>query len=76
MVSRDGRPAYRAFRTRNHLYASNANGRKELCNLERGPFELTSFYPAAGDALKDRLQGRLSSLAGCAGSECLSAEGP
>jgi N-acetylglucosamine-6-sulfatase len=73
---RIGRPAYRAVRTENHLYVKYGNGEKELYNLDRDPYELRSSYPEAGDALKDRLRGRLSSLAGCAGSECLSAEGP
>jgi len=72
---RIGRPAYQAVRTRNYLYVSYANGEKELYNLERDPFELASYYPSAGDALKDRLQGRLSSLARCSGSECRTAEG-
>ena len=71
-----GRPAYRAVRTEHYLYVSYANGEKELYNLDRDPYELRSFYPEAGDALKDRLRGRLSSLAGCAGPGCLSAEGP
>jgi len=73
---RIGRPAYRAVRTENYLYVSYANGEKELYNLDRDPYELKSFYPEADDALKDRLRGRLSSLASCAGSECLAAEGP
>ena len=70
-----GRPAYRAVRTDNYLYISYANGEKELYNLARDPFELRSFYPEAGDALKDSLRRRLSALDSCAGAECLSAEG-
>ncbi len=71
-----GRPAYRAVRTENYLYVSYANGEKELYDLDRDPYELRSYYPGAGEALKDRLRGRLSSLAGCAGAGCRSAEGP
>lgn len=73
---RIGRPPYRAVRTKNYLYVRYANGEKELYNLERDPYQLNSYYPRAGDALKDRLQGRLSSLAGCVGAGCRSAEGP
>ena len=73
---RIGRPAYRAVRTKNYLYVSYANGEKELYNLERDPYELRSFYPGAGEALKDRLRGRLSSLVRCEGAGCRSAEGP
>ena len=72
---RIGRPAYRAVRTENYLYVSYANGEKELYNLERDPYDLRSYYPGAGNALKDRLRGRLSSLAGCAGAGCRTAEG-
>jgi N-acetylglucosamine-6-sulfatase len=70
-----GRPAYRAVRTRDHLYVRYANGEKELYDLARDPYELRSFYPEANDALRDRLRGRLSSLARCAGAGCRSAEG-
>ena len=71
-----GRPAYRAVRTQNYLYVSYADGEKELYNLVRDPYELTSYYPTAGSSLKDRLRSRLSSLAGCVGAGCGSAEGP
>ncbi len=71
-----GRPAYQAVRTENYLYVEYANGEKELYNLDHDPYELRSYYPGAGDALKNRLRGRLSSLAGCAGVGCRSAEGP
>jgi N-acetylglucosamine-6-sulfatase len=70
-----GRPAYRAVRTRSHLYVRYADTEKELYNLHRDPYELDSYYPEAGDALRDRLRGRLSSLARCTGVECRSAEG-
>ena len=70
-----GRPAYRAVRTDNYLYVRYADGETELYNLDRDPYELESYYPEAGNALKDRLQGRLSSLVSCAGPECRSAEG-
>jgi arylsulfatase A-like enzyme len=73
---RIGRPAYRAVRTENYLYVSYANGEKELYDLQRDPYQLRSYYPGAGEALKDRLRGRLSALAGCAGARCRSAEGP
>ena len=69
------RPAYRAVRAENYLYVRYANGEKELYNLERDPYQLSSYYPGASDALKDRLRGRLSSLAGCAGAGCREAEG-
>lgn len=72
---RIGRPAYRAVRTEKYLYVSYADGQKELYYLDRDPYELNSFYPEAGNALKDRLRRRLSSLARCAGAECRSAEG-
>jgi N-acetylglucosamine-6-sulfatase len=70
-----GRPAYRAVRTKNYLYVSYADGEKELYDLDRDPYELDSYYPEAGDALKERLRGRLSFLGRCSGEECLSAEG-
>lgn len=73
---RIGRPAYRAVRTQNYLYVSYANRERELYNLERDPYELASFYPGAGDVLKERLRRRLASLAGCGGARCRSAEGP
>ena len=49
---------------------SNANGEKELYDLDRDPYELRRSYHEAGDALKDRLRGRFSSCAG------VPAEGP
>jgi N-acetylglucosamine-6-sulfatase len=70
-----GRPAYRAVRTENYLYVRYANGEKELYNLRRDPYQLRSYYPTAGDALKERLGRRLSALDSCAGVGCLSAEG-
>jgi N-acetylglucosamine-6-sulfatase len=72
---RIGRPAYRAVRTRDYLYVSYADGEKELYNLGRDPYQLSSFYPEASSSLRERLQGRLSSLARCSGSECRTAEG-
>ena|SRR5215211_2055028 len=66
---------HRAVRTEHYLYVKYANGEKELYNPDRDPYELESFYPEAGDALKDRLRGRLSFLASCEGPECLSEEG-
>jgi hypothetical protein len=63
-------------RTQNYLYVRYANGEKELYDLRRDPYELNSYYPRAGDALKNRLRGRLSSLAFCTGAQCRSAEGP
>ena len=50
-----------------------ANREKELYNLECDPYELKSYFPEAGDALKERLRG-LISLTSCEG-ERLSAEG-
>lgn len=73
---RIGRPAYRGVRTENHLYVRYANDEKELYNLVRDPYELNSYYPSAGSSLKDRLQGRLSSLNWCKGAGCREAEGP
>ena len=70
-----GRPAYRAVRTKYYLHVRYANGEKELYNLNRDPYQLDSYYLEAGDALKERLRGRLSSLARCTGEECRSAEG-
>jgi N-acetylglucosamine-6-sulfatase len=72
---RIGRPAYRAVRTGNHLYVSYADGEKEIYNLGLDPYELENRYPTASKALKDRLRGRLSSLARCTGEECWAAEG-
>jgi N-acetylglucosamine-6-sulfatase len=53
-----------------YLYVSNANGEKELYDLDRDPYEVRGCYSEAGDALKDRLRGRFSSCAG------VPAEGP
>jgi hypothetical protein len=39
-----------------YLYVSNANGEKELYDLDRDPYELRTCYPGADDALKDRLR--------------------
>ena len=72
---RVGRPAYRAVRTEKYLYVSYKNGEKELYNLKRDPYELRNFYPGARDSLKQHLRSRLSSLAGCEGAGCRSAEG-
>ncbi len=72
---RIGRPAYRAVRTENYLYARYANGERELYNLDRDPYQLRSYDEGANPTLKERLERRLSALDSCAGTGCRSAEG-
>ena len=73
---RIGRPAYRAVRTKNHLYVRYANGEKELYNLDRDPYQLRSHDEGASRSLKERLGRRISALDDCQGSGCRRAEGP
>jgi hypothetical protein len=60
-----------AIRSRNYLYSEYANGDRELYDLRRDPYELTSEHAnAAYDGLKASLADRLHRLVSCAGATC------
>ena len=64
-------PTYAAIRTPNWLYAEHVTGERELYNLARDRYQLTSLH---GDLRFDRtkadLAARLARLRGCAGPVC------
>jgi arylsulfatase A-like enzyme len=60
-----------AIRSRNYLYAEYANGDRELYDLRRDPYELTSEHAnPAYDGIKADLAARLHRLVTCAGATC------
>lgn len=59
------------IRARNYLYAEYANGDRELYDLRKDPYELSSQHAnPAYDALKASLAARLHRLVSCAGATC------
>jgi arylsulfatase A-like enzyme len=63
-----------AIRSRNYLYAEYANGNRELYDLRKDPYELTSQHAnPAYDALKASLATRLHRLVTCVGVTCRTA---
>jgi N-acetylglucosamine-6-sulfatase len=60
-----------AIRSRNFLYAEYVNGDRELYDLKRDPYELTSEHGnRAYDPVKASLAARLHRLVSCAGGTC------
>jgi N-acetylglucosamine-6-sulfatase len=64
-------PSYSAIRTPNWLYAEHVNGERELYNLARDRFELSSLHADLSyTRMKTDLAMRLARLRGCAGPVC------
>jgi N-acetylglucosamine-6-sulfatase len=64
-------PTYSAIRTPNWLYAEHVNGERELYNLARDPYELSSLHADLSYArIKANLAMRLARLRGCSGPVC------
>ena len=69
-----GTAHFDGIRTRNYLYAEYANGNRELYDLRKDPYELTSQHAnPAYNALKASLATRLHRLVTCAGATCRTA---
>ncbi len=66
-------PAFDAIRTYRYVYVQHANGERELYDLERDPYQLTSLHndPAYAD-VQAELALRLGLLSVCAGRSCRS----
>jgi arylsulfatase A-like enzyme len=66
-------PAFDAIRTYRYVYVQHANGERELYDLERDPYQLTSLTadPAYAD-VQEELALRLGLLSVCAGRNCRS----
>jgi N-acetylglucosamine-6-sulfatase len=66
-------PAFDAIRTYRYVYVQHANGERELYDLERDPYQLTSLAgdPAYAD-VQAELALRLGLLSVCAGRSCRS----
>jgi N-acetylglucosamine-6-sulfatase len=73
-VTEAGRPAFKAVRTRDHLYVEYATGESELYDLEKDPYELNNVYDDAGLDTLWRYEGWLDALRDCVGEECRAAE--
>ncbi len=64
-------PTYSAIRTPNWLYAEHVTGERELYNLARDPYELSSLHADLRfTRIKSDLAMRLARLRGCAGAVC------
>ena len=64
-------PSYSAIRTPNWLYAEHVTGERELYNLARDRFELSSLHADLSyNRVKTDLAMRLGRLRGCAGPAC------
>ena len=62
---------FAAVRSRNYVYAEYVNGDRELYDLRRDPYELTSQHAnPAYNAIKASLEARLHRLVTCAGASC------
>jgi hypothetical protein len=64
-------PAFDALRTYRYVYVQHANGERELYDLARDPYQLTSLHndPAYAE-VQAELSLRLGLLAVCAGRSC------
>ena len=66
-----GKPPYQAVRDPRWLYVEYSTGDRELYDLSRDPFELSSRHAAPALAsIRNALAGRLARLRTCAGSGC------
>ena len=64
-------PSFEAIRTPRYMYAEHSNGAKELYDLPRDRFELSSRHnDPAYSSVKAWLANRLHELETCAGSSC------
>ena len=64
-------PTYAGIRTPNWLYVEYVSGERELYNLARDPYELTSLHADLRyTSTKDQLAMRLQRLRTCAGAVC------
>jgi len=64
-------PTYSGIRTPNWKYVEHTTGERELYNLARDPYELTSLHADLRyTASKDQLAMRLARLRTCAGAAC------
>jgi N-acetylglucosamine-6-sulfatase len=75
LASATGRPAFKAIRTTDHLWAEYVDGERELYDLQDDPYELKSQHMTAPDDLKQNLSGRLDELRDCSGEGCGDVEG-
>ena len=64
-------PRYQAVRTRRYVYAEYPNGERELYDLRRDPYQMTSLHddPSYADE-REALAEILLDLKDCAGSSC------
>jgi N-acetylglucosamine-6-sulfatase len=64
-------PAFDALRTYRYVYVQYANGERELYDLERDPYQLTSLHnDPAYAGIQAELSRRLGLLSVCAGRSC------
>jgi N-acetylglucosamine-6-sulfatase len=64
---------FAALRTPRYLYAEYSNGERELYDLMRDPYQLTSLHAdPAHQRVRTRLAARLARLRSCAGAICRS----
>jgi N-acetylglucosamine-6-sulfatase len=64
-------PAFHALRTYRYVYVQHANGERELYDLERDPYQLTSLHADPAYAgVQAELSLRLGLLSVCAGRGC------
>ena len=64
-------PAFDAIRTYRYVYVQHANGERELYDLERDPYQLTSLHnDPAYAGVQAELALRLGLLSVCAGPSC------
>lgn len=64
-------PAYDALRTYRYVFAQYVNGERELYDLERDPYQLTSLHADPAYArVQNALSLRLAALAACTGRAC------
>jgi N-acetylglucosamine-6-sulfatase len=66
--------AYRALRTRAHLYVEYENGDRELYNMARNPNQTRNTHQEADAGLLAEFRDRLDALEDCAGRGCRKAE--
>ncbi len=65
------KPSYQAVRDPRWLYVEHSTGDRELYDLQKDPFQLTSRHAGAGAApVRKDLARRLTRLRACSGSSC------
>jgi N-acetylglucosamine-6-sulfatase len=73
-IKEAGRPAFKAVRTEDHMYAEYETGESELYDLDKDPYELHNEYEDTDLDQLWRFEGWLDTLRDCAGEECRAAE--